>query len=175
MPVAGPGRSVVVVEPVQRQGRSVMRGLLASVLMIAALAASGLASAQEIMMGHPAPTANPPKLERFEEAFTRVATELFSKLKPEDGRVVVVVDPLIDGATGLQTKATRGLDQRIAGWVAERFPFVEVVPLTGENLARAKFVFIGTFNPINNAGQAQGPRDAFWLCFALVDLSSKQV
>jgi len=36
-------------------------------------------------------------------------------------------------------------------------------------------VFIGTFNAINNAGQPAGARDAFWICFALVDTKEKVV
>ena len=73
------------------------------------------------------------------------------------GKTIVVIDPLLDGVTGMQTRATRGFDQRVAAFVAERYTHIEVRPMTVENLAAAKFVFIGTFNTINNAGQPTGP------------------
>lgn len=50
-----------------------------------------------------------------------------------------------------------------------------MLPLTVENLDRAKLLIIGTFNPINNAGDQSGPRDAYWLCFAAIDLAKRIV
>jgi outer membrane protein OmpA-like peptidoglycan-associated protein len=124
--------------------------------------------------GQPAAAAKPPALVPLEQAFMKAATTLFESI-PAGQRTVVVIDPLVDGVTGIQSRATRGFDLRIAQLVAERYKHIEIAPLTPENVARARYVFIGTFNTINNAGQATGPRDAFWICFALVDQQSKTV
>ncbi len=124
--------------------------------------------------GQPAAAAKPPPLVPLEQAFLKAATTLFESI-PTSQKTVVVIDPLVDGVTGIQSRATRGFDRRIAQLVAERYKHIEIAPLTPENVARARYVFIGTFNTINNAGQATGPRDAFWICFALVDQQSKTV
>ncbi|MBO0752755.1 MAG: OmpA family protein, partial [Bradyrhizobiaceae bacterium] len=86
-----------------------------------------------------------------------------------------MIDPLIDGITGMETAATRSIGRRIAEIAAASYPDIKVLPFTRENLTRAKFVLIGTFNPINNAGQPAGARDSFWICFALVDVQEKVV
>ena len=125
--------------------------------------------------GQPAATAKPPPLVPLEQAFLKAATALFESIPAAQGRTVIVIDPLVDGVTGIQSVATRNFDRRIAQLVAERYRHIEIAALTPENVARARYVFIGTFNTINNAGQPTGPRDAFWICFALVDKQSKTV
>ena len=144
----------------------------------ALIALSQPASAQSTLAqpapGQPAAAAKPPALVPLEQAFLKAATTLFESI-PAGQKTVVVIDPLVDGVTGIQSRATRGFDRRIAQLVAERYKHIEIAPLTPENVARARYVFIGTFNTINNAGQATGPRDAFWICFALVDQQSKTV
>jgi outer membrane protein OmpA-like peptidoglycan-associated protein len=87
----------------------------------------------------------------------------------------VIIDPLIDGITGFETAATRTMNRQLVEIAAGSFPRIKVLPLTVENLDRAKFLVIGTFNPINNAGDAAGPRDAYWLCFVAIDLAKKVV
>lgn len=125
--------------------------------------------------GQPAATAKPPPLVPLEQAFLKAATALFESIPAAQGRTVIVIDPLVDGVTGIQSVATRNFDRRIAQLVAERYRHIEIAALTPENVARARYVFIGTFNTINNAGQPTGPRDAFWICFALIDKQSKTV
>jgi outer membrane protein OmpA-like peptidoglycan-associated protein len=126
-------------------------------------------------LGVPPANARPPVPVALDQAFLNAAKALFDKVPVSAGKTIVVIDPLLDGVTGMQTRATRGFDQRVAAFVAERYKHIEVRPMTVENLAAAKFVFIGTFNTINNAGQPTGPRDAFWICFALVDSTEKTV
>jgi outer membrane protein OmpA-like peptidoglycan-associated protein len=57
--------------------------------------------------------------------------------------------------------------------VRSTYPRFEVLPFTTASLERNPIVLIGTFTLINNAGQPQGPRDAFRICLALVDLNSR--
>ena len=162
----------------QRKSRvtllSFLAAAFAALLTLAhpALAQSALAQPAP---GQPAAAVKPPPLVPLEQAFLKAATTLFESIPAAQGKTVIVIDPLVDGVTGIQSIATRGFDRRIAQLVAERYKHIEIAPLTPDNVARARYVFIGTFNTINNAGQATGPRDAFWICFALVDQQSKTV
>lgn len=136
----------------------------------------GLALALLAVAGTPPAVAQtPPALVSVEAAFMRAATAVFDQVAPDALGVTVVIDPLVDGVTGIQSEATRDFDRRIAELVAERYRHVTVLPFTPENAATATYVFIGTFNTINNAGQPAGPRDAYWICFALVDREAKTV
>lgn len=126
-------------------------------------------------LGVPPVTGKVPTPVALDMAFTKAATELFDKVVAGQGKTFIVIDPLLDGVTGMQSRATRGFDKRIGEFITDRYKHIEVLPMTVENLAKAKYVFIGTFNTINNAGQPTGPRDAFWICFALVDQGEKAV
>lgn len=153
-----------------------LRGLVHAAF-VAALLAVGLATGAlaATPLGAPPPTDRPPALVPLDDAFLAAATALFDAVPVTAEKTVVVIDPLLDGVTGIQTQATRGLDARIAAFVAERYPHIEIAPLSVDTLARARFVFIGTFNTINNAGQPTGPRDAHWICFVLVDTETRTV
>lgn len=154
----------------RRSRRMTLRSVTTAVML--ALAAVGSAPAA---FAQPVAAARAPALVPLEQAFMKAATDLFAKLPAGAGEVTLVIDPLIDGVTGIQSAATRGFDRRIAELVAERYPHVKVLAFTPENVAKARFVFIGTFNTINNAGQPGGDRDAFWICFALVEREAKTV
>lgn len=154
----------------RRSRRMTLRSVTTAVML--ALAAVGSAPAA---IAQPVAAARAPALLPLEQAFMKAATDLFARLPAGGGEVTMVIDPLIDGITGIQSAATRGFDRRIAELVAERYPHVKVLAFTPENVAKARFVFIGTFNTINNAGQPGGDRDAFWICFALVEREAKTV
>ncbi|MCZ8375243.1 MAG: OmpA family protein [Beijerinckiaceae bacterium] len=126
-------------------------------------------------LGVAPPAAGTQGLVSLDKAFTAAASALFDKVPAGAGKTIVVIDPLLDGVTGMQSRATRDFDKRVAAFVAERYAHIEIRPMTAENLKAAKYVFIGTFNTINNAGQPTGPRDAYWICFALVDQTEKNV
>src|SRR6266851_46614 len=125
--------------------------------------------------GFPAATAKPPTPLPVEEAVLNAVDRLFKQVSGEGQPIEIVIDPLIDGITGVETAATRSIGRRISEIVAVRYPHIKVLPFSRENVGRAKFVLIGTFNAINNAGQPAGARDAFWICFALVDAKEKVV
>ena len=146
----------------------VFLGFLASGITAGA-AAREVPSAAAPPAGHPAATPTPPTPLPVEAAILKVANDLFGQIVEAGESIEIVIDPLIDGVTGARTEATQHIGRRIAEIAAERHPRVTVLPFTRDNIARARFVFIGTFNPINNAGQPEGARDAFWICFALVD------
>lgn len=153
---------------------------LLGLFMVALLTAHAVAQAGASKIatppdGFPAPTAKPPVLLSIDEALLKAADDLFKQVPGHGQPIEIVIDPLIDGITGMETAATRSIGRRIAEIVAARYPHIKVLPFSRENVSRARFVFIGTFNPINNAGQPAGARDAFWICFALVDAKEKVV
>jgi outer membrane protein OmpA-like peptidoglycan-associated protein len=119
----------------------------------------------------------PPTPLAFDQALLRAANDLFSKaaVPPGNERIELVIDPLIDGISGAQSTATRLMQERIAALVSKSYPRFEVRPFSSEALSHAPVVLIGTFTAINNAGAADGPRDAYRICLALADLRSKSI
>jgi len=113
----------------------------------------------------------------FDDALLRAANDLFSKATVPAGsdKVELVIDPLIDAATGAQSAATRLMQERIKDLVAKSYPRFAVLPFSSEALSRAPVVLIGTFTAINNAGGPDGARDAYRICLALADLRSKSI
>jgi outer membrane protein OmpA-like peptidoglycan-associated protein len=119
----------------------------------------------------------PPTPILFDDALLRAANDLFSKaaLPAGNEKIELVVDPLIDGISGAQSTATRLMQDRIVALVRKSYPRFEVRPFSTEALSRAPVVLIGTFTAINNAGAADGPRDAYRICLALADLRSRSI
>src|SRR6266852_9229689 len=119
----------------------------------------------------------PPTPVPFDDALLRAANDLFSKaaVPPGDGKIELVIDPLIDGISGAQSTATRLMQERIVALVRTSYPRFEVRPFSSVALSRAPVVLIGTFTAINNAGAADGPRYAYRICLALADLRSKSI
>ena len=125
-----------------------------------------------------APSPPPPPIPApFDDALLRAANDLFSKaaVPPGEGKIELVIDPLIDGISGAQSTATRLMQERIVALVRKSYPRFEFRPFSTEALLRAPVVLIGTFTAINNAGVADGPRDVYRICLALADLRSKSI
>ena len=121
--------------------------------------------------------AGPPPILAFEEALTRAATNLLTnaKIPAQTGKIPLVIDPLIDGVSGIQSSATRYMETRLREIVRKDHPKFELLPFTAASIDRQPVVMVGTFTAVNNAGQAQGARDAYRICFALADLKSKTI
>lgn len=157
-------------------------------LTTGALLCSGAANAQAPTQPATAATAAPPPPPAaapqlpppvpFEQALLLAANNLFSKADIPAGSAnpaPLVIDPLVDGMTGIQSNTTRAMERRVMDLVAKNFTNFKVEPFTTSAVAKAPMVFIGTFTPINLAGQANGPRDAFRVCLALLDLKSGKI
>lgn len=125
----------------------------------------------------PAPPPPPPTPIAFDDALLRAANDLFSKAKvpPGSDKIELVIDPLIDAATGAQSSATRLMQERIKDLVNKSYPRFVVRPFSSEALSRAPVVLIGTFTAVNNGGAPDGVRDAYRICLALADLRSKSI
>ena len=130
-----------------------------------------------VTVAQAAPAAPPPAVALpYGEAIKLAARDLFTKAKLPDGQSFdVVIDPLVDGTTGMQSVATAALEQQVAELVSNNFPRYQIKPLNAANLAAAPLVFIGTFTPINLQGKASGERDAYRVCFALADLKTGKI
>jgi outer membrane protein OmpA-like peptidoglycan-associated protein len=149
--------------------------------LVAALVALSLAqaAAQTPPPATPAsPPAPPPAVPTpvpFDEAVLKAANDLLSKASLDTDKAILTIDPLIDGATGAQSVATRSMGRRIVDLVNSNYPKFQVAKFSTATIAKAPVVLIGTFTLINNAGQAGGARDAFRICLALADLKSRKI
>ncbi len=119
----------------------------------------------------------PPPILPFDEALNRAATSLLAKAQVpgRTGKIPLVIDPLVDGNSGVQTDSTRGMEQRLKAIIAKDFPNFELLAFNAQSIDKEPVVMVGTFTAVNNAGQAQGPIDAYRICFALADLKSKTI
>jgi outer membrane protein OmpA-like peptidoglycan-associated protein len=122
-----------------------------------------------------APAAAAAPLPPIEKAVLAAANDLFSKAQlPADAgdKILLVIDPLIDGVTGIQTVEGGRTRNRIINLVRSQYPRFDLQRFNADAVAKKPVVMIGTLTPINNAGQARGPRDAYRVCLALADLKS---
>jgi outer membrane protein OmpA-like peptidoglycan-associated protein len=146
--------------------------------ILASLAVSARAQTQPPATPTPAPGVTPPPTPvAFNAALLNAANTLFSKanLDGEPDKILLVIDPLIDGDTAVQSNATQLMQKRIVDLVQSNYPRFQVSPFTSEVVAKSPVVLIGTFTAINNAGLVQGPRDAYRICLALADLKSRKI
>jgi outer membrane protein OmpA-like peptidoglycan-associated protein len=119
----------------------------------------------------------PPTPIPFNDALLKAANDLFSKanLSGAPDKVTLVIDPLIDGVSGAQSKATHLEEARIKDLVKSTYPRFQVARFSSEAVAKAPVVLIGTFTAVNNAGVANGPKDAYRICLALADMKTKTI
>jgi len=95
-----------------------------------------------------------------------------AQLTPPDGKFRLVIDPLIDGVTGAQSKATQAMGARIVSLIKERYPQYEVQPFTAGNVQKSPLVLVGTFTGVNKDRKTEGAREAYRICLALADLKT---
>jgi outer membrane protein OmpA-like peptidoglycan-associated protein len=117
----------------------------------------------------PAAPKPPPAPVPFDQAVVNAADGVLSKLPP--GKHLVVIDPLIDGVTGMQTAATKSIQTRIASLAKEKYPEVELVPFTSDAVHQAPIVLVGTFTAVDKDAKTVGPREAYRFCLVALDLA----
>jgi outer membrane protein OmpA-like peptidoglycan-associated protein len=132
----------------------------------------------------PEPPADPPPpdlLLSLEEAVLYVTRILFTQIrlpaaeKQTEGKHLLVIDPLLDGISGIQSSATRLLESRIVDVIQATYPQFSLQPFSAANLRKSPVVLIGTFNAINKQGHATGQREPYRFCLALADLKSRTI
>jgi outer membrane protein OmpA-like peptidoglycan-associated protein len=123
----------------------------------------------------PLPPAPPPVLP-FDEAVANAAHKVFSTAPAPDGSsALVVIDPLVDGMTGYQSKATQTIQDRITGVVKSDFPQYAVQSVTADSLKKQPRVLVGTFTPVNADMKTTGQREAYRFCLVMGDLQTGKV
>lgn len=147
-----------------RNSRKPVTAIALMAIGLVAIASSGGAQAQPV----------PPTPVPYAEALQRAASDLFGKANLRGDRVELVIDPLIDGASGAQSAATRAMQKTLTEMVQASYPRFVVQPFSAEVLARDPVVLVGTLTAITNQG-GDGPRDAYRICLTLADLKSRTV
>jgi len=112
----------------------------------------------------PGPAPSPTVPVPFEGAVLQAANDLFTKadLEGQPARAPLVIDPVIDGVTGLRTNATVSEEKRIVKLVEENFQRFEIAPFTARSIAKSPLLLIGTLTALNSAsGTTSGPRDTY--------------
>ncbi|CAN7639703.1 OmpA family protein [Bosea sp. LjRoot237] len=122
-----------------------------------------------------AQSAPPPVPVPFPQALQKAADDLFGKAALTDQQVDLVIDPLIDAASGSQSTATRSMQQTLIEIVRKSYPRFTVRSFDSASLARKPVVLVGTFTAVNNSGATDGARDAYRICLTLADLKSNSV
>jgi outer membrane protein OmpA-like peptidoglycan-associated protein len=84
----------------------------------------------------------------------------------------IMVDPMLDAASGQQTGVTRLLEQRVTERLRAEHPQFEPLPFQAANLQRAQYLLTGTMVRASGGGGAHKP---FTINLALVELSSRTV
>lgn len=158
--------------------------LLASILLTACNSTldNKMASSEAVVPAANIPAAlpatPPPPTLPYEEAVLSAANNLLGKaqLTPAapgaTAHYTVVIDPLIDGMTGAQSKATQAMGARIVSLIREKYPQYEVVPFSAANIAKSPLVLVGTFTGVNKERKTAGQREAFRICLGLADLKT---
>jgi outer membrane protein OmpA-like peptidoglycan-associated protein len=128
----------------------------------------------------PAPSAAaapppPPPILPYDVAVLNAANALLGGAQMPAGgpsKYTVVIDPLIDGVTGMQSNATRSMGERLTKLIQEKYPQFEVQRFSAANVSKSPLVLIGTFTGVNSKRQTSGTREAYRICFALADLKT---
>jgi len=126
-----------------------------------------------------APPPLPPILP-FDQAVLNAANGVFttaSKMPIETPPSrAVVIDPLVDGVTGYESKATQDIGNRITTLVKRDYPRFAVEKFSPASLKEAPLVLVGTFTAVNATNnQPTGPREAYRFCLVLGDLKTGKV
>ena len=85
----------------------------------------------------------------------------------------VVLDPMLDAATGQQTAATVLLENRVTERLTTKFDQFEVLPFQSANLARAQYLLTGTMTRIDSG--ASNKKRALQINLALTELKTGNV
>lgn len=128
----------------------------------------------------PAPPKPSPALS-FEEAISNAANKVFSDaLAPSSGLTpapthMLLIDPLMDGLSGIQSRATQSIQAKITEIVRTKFPQFDVQPFSKNNIDKSPLVLIGTFTGVDKDGAPEGERESYRLWLTLLDLRSGKI
>ncbi|MCB1970204.1 MAG: OmpA family protein [Geminicoccaceae bacterium] len=118
------------------------------------------------------PAETPPPPLPFDEAFWSAANKLFADANvSKETTHLLVIDPLVDGVTGVQYDTTRSMQADLMSLARDKYPYFDVKDFSPETVAENPLVLVGTFTPVNEMRKTAGKRDAFRICLVLADLA----
>ena len=118
----------------------------------------------------------PPPVLSFDEAVAKAAHAVFAAAPPPQPNAgVVVIDPLVDGMSGYQSKATQTIQDHIARIVKDDFPQYTIHSISPESLKQGPRVLVGTFTAVNAEMKTTGVREAYRFWLVMGDLSTGKV
>lgn len=126
----------------------------------------------------------PPRdAQTLDEAVRDLTIALFDRARIDppgpSGRHPLVIDPLIDRATGIQTSATRGMEARMAEIIGQRYPDYALQPFGTESLRARPVVLMGAITPVPGPGvipASSAPRSGTYRIWAVLgDLRTGKV
>ncbi len=126
----------------------------------------------------PAPTANTQALP-FDQAVAEATDSLATQTQRLPAFVAqldkraLVIDPMIDGASGQQTVVTQQLEEKVVARLASKHAALPVLPFKLSSLNRSQYVMTGTMTRLID-GKA-GARAPFQINLALTELKTGQV
>jgi hypothetical protein len=173
-------------EPRARRGadprpRRATVAALALSLCVAVLAGCAGRDAAQPAAAAPIPPKEALPLDRATVALAD-ATLLRAQLPPPgpSGRYKLVIDPLIDRATGIETLATRAMERHIDALVRERHPRFDLRPFTTASLDEKPLILLGAIAPVAQAGSRANPTGpgrpaAYRIWAVLADLGTGRV
>jgi outer membrane protein OmpA-like peptidoglycan-associated protein len=104
---------------------------------------------------------------------TQKLPAFLAKVESKLNKRGVVLDPMLDAATGQQTAATVLLENRVTERLTTKFDQFEVLPFQSANLARAQYLLTGTMTRIDSG--ASNRKRALQINLALTELKTGNV
>jgi outer membrane protein OmpA-like peptidoglycan-associated protein len=103
----------------------------------------------------PTPTAAPalPPVVPFQQAVSNAANTVLTnaaKAAAGDVQQSIVIDPLVDGVTGAQSRATDNIQGQILNLVHDRYPQFVIKDFSPGTINAQPYVLIGTFTPLKS-------------------------
>jgi outer membrane protein OmpA-like peptidoglycan-associated protein len=127
------------------------------------------------------PAAAPAPGQPFDKAVVQAADKLFASAAAAEAGAppgvpqALVIDPLIDEATGFRSAATRSMESQIIDLVRTKHPQFEVQELTSETLAKEPLVLLGSLAGVPADGTSVGRPEVYRIWLVLADLKSGQI
>ena len=119
----------------------------------------------------------------FDEAVTKATDGLagqtqklpafLARVESKMAKKGIVLDPMLDAATGQQTAATTLLETRVTERLTTKFDKFEILPFQSANLGKALYLLTGTMTRVE--ASVPGKKRALQINLALTDLKSGNV
>jgi tetratricopeptide (TPR) repeat protein len=156
-----------------------IRGLAACASVLLIVAGCATSTPPPTPAPTPAPTSDTSE-RSFDEAVNVATDGLVSQLQKEPGASTkteakrgLVIDPMVDAASGQQTATTHLLEQRVAARLRSSYSQLDVMPFQFANLTKAEYLLTGTMTRV--ASSQPGAPQVFQIDLALTNLKNGTV